>query len=70
MSCVQGARPPPQQGGRGGSGADGALLARRRMYGSKHMDADEIESILRIQWKSLHSGSPYQEDFYYQARPW
>ena len=39
------------------------------MYGSKHMDAEEIESILRIQWKSLHSGSPYQEDFYYQARP-
>ncbi|KAK9831530.1 hypothetical protein WJX81_006306 [Elliptochloris bilobata] len=63
----QGARPPPQQGGRGGSGADGALLARRRMYGSWHMDAEEIESILRIQWKSLHSGSPYQEDFYYQA---
>jgi hypothetical protein len=32
------------------------------------MGADEIEAILRIQWKSLHSGAPYQEDFYYQAR--
>ena len=42
-------------------------LGRRRLLGSKHMEAEEIESILRIQWKSLHSGSPYAEDYYYQA---
>jgi hypothetical protein len=35
--------------------------------GSKHMDAEEIDSILRIQWKSLHNGSVYQEDYYYQV---
>jgi len=29
------------------------------------MDPEEIDSILRIQWKSLHSGSPYVEDYYY-----
>lgn len=35
--------------------------------GSQYMDAEEIDSILRIQWKSLHSGSPYAEDYYYLA---
>jgi hypothetical protein len=39
----------------------------RQRQGSKHMDRDEIEQILRIQWKSLHSGSPYNEDYYYQV---
>jgi hypothetical protein len=29
------------------------------------MDPEEIDSILRIQWKSLHGGSPYVEDYYY-----
>ena len=33
--------------------------------GSQYMDAEEIDGILRIQWKSLHSGSPYAEDYYY-----
>ena len=42
-------------------------LQRRRLMGSKYMDAEEIESILRIQWKSLHSGAPYLEDYYYQV---
>ena len=31
------------------------------------MDADEIDSILRIQWRSLHNGPSYVEDFYYQV---
>ena len=44
-------------------------LARHRAQGSKHMDAEEIEAILRLQWKSLHSASPYQEDYYYQVPP-
>lgn len=43
------------------------MLGRRRAYGSKHMSTDEIEQILRIQWKSLHSGVPYHEDYYYQV---
>lgn len=33
----------------------------------KHMDKDEIEQILKIQWKSLYSGSSYHEDYYYQV---
>lgn len=33
------------------------------------MSTDEIEQILRIQWKSLHSGVPYHEDYYYQVNP-
>lgn len=44
-------------------------LGRRHGGGSKHMAAEEIEQILRIQWKSLHSGSPYHEDYYYQVCP-
>lgn len=39
----------------------------RQVYESKYMDRDEIDSILRIQWKSLHNGPPYQEDYYYQV---
>jgi hypothetical protein len=31
------------------------------------MDADEIDSILRIQWRSLHNGPSYVEDYYYQV---
>ena len=49
-----------------GDSMQGEKLFRRRQ-GTKYMDADEIESILRIQWKSLHSGSPYFEDYYYQV---
>ena len=37
----------------------------RLATGSLYMDPEEIDSILRIQWKSLHSGSPYVEDYYY-----
>lgn len=39
----------------------------RQRFQSKYMDADEIDSILRIQWRSLHSGPPYVEDYYFQA---
>lgn len=32
------------------------------------MHGSEIEYILRIQWRSLHSdGAPYDEDYYYQG---
>ena len=34
---------------------------------SKYMEPEEIDTILRIQWKSLHNGAPYQEDYYYQV---
>ena len=54
---------PPSREAQYGNGA----LGRRTAYGSKHMAAEEIEQILRIQWKSLHSGSPYHEDYYYQV---
>ncbi len=37
----------------------------RLATGSHYMDPEEINSILRIQWKSLHGGSPYVEDYYY-----
>lgn len=40
----------------------------RLATGSHYMDPEEIDSILRIQWKSLHSGSPYVEDYYYLVR--
>lgn len=49
--------PPPE---------DGSALSLR-YHGSKFMLPDEIDSILRIQWKSLHNGAPYQEDYYYQV---
>lgn len=39
----------------------------RLRQGSKYMERDEIEQILRIQWKSLHSGSAYHEDYYFQV---
>ena len=42
-------------------------LGRRRAYGSKYMAPEDIEQILRIQWKSLHSGCAYIEDYYYQV---
>jgi DNA topoisomerase 2-associated protein PAT1 len=31
------------------------------------MARDEIESILHTQWRPLHQGAPYVEDYYYQA---
>jgi len=31
------------------------------------MGQDEIESILHMQWRPLHQGAPYIEDYYYQA---
>ena len=43
------------------------LLMKRRLQGSQHMSPEEIESILRLQWKSLHGASPYHEDYYYQV---
>lgn len=36
-------------------------------YESKYMSRNEIGTILRIQWRSLHTGPPYQEDYYFQA---
>eukprot|EP00887_Chlorella_sp_A99_P001420 scaffold8.g1420.t1 len=40
----------------------------RRRYGSAYMDHEDIEAILHMQWRPLHQGAPYQEDYYYQAR--
>ena len=54
---------PPGQG----LPQDMPLLTRRRLQGSQHMSPEEIESILRLQWKSLHGASPYHEDYYYQV---
>ncbi|EIE24972.1 hypothetical protein COCSUDRAFT_83665 [Coccomyxa subellipsoidea C-169] len=68
----QGSYPPPGPGfmpprpSREAQYGNG-MLGRRRAFGSRHMSTDEIEQILRIQWKSLHSGAPYHEDYYYQA---
>lgn len=45
----------------------GPPQAQWQYHGSKHMEPEEIDSILRIQWKSLHNGSAYQEDYYYQV---
>lgn len=39
----------------------------RRRYASQCMARDEIESILHMQWRPLHQGAPYVEDYYYQA---
>lgn len=39
----------------------------RRRYASQCMAQDEIESILHMQWRPLHQGAPYIEDYYYQA---
>ena len=44
-------------------GAD--LLRHRCIYGSKLMSNEEIENILRIQYKFLNSGVPYHEDYYF-----
>ena len=41
--------------------------AMRRRFESEYMDADEIETILRIQWKSVHNGPAYVEDYYFQV---
>ena len=38
---------------------------RNRLQSSKMMEWAEIDQILRIQWKSLHGGPPYIEDYYY-----
>ncbi|KAK9847108.1 hypothetical protein WJX84_012013 [Apatococcus fuscideae] len=40
---------------------------RNRLQSSKLMERAEIDQILRIQWKSLHGGPPYIEDYYYLA---
>ena len=50
---------PPQQ--------HANLNHMRRRPESEYMSADEIESILRIQWRTLHNGPPYLEDYYYQV---
>ena len=39
----------------------------RRRYASQCMAQEEIESILHMQWRPLHQGAPYIEDYYYQA---
>ena len=45
----------------------GGAAMRRRHQGSQCMAHDEIESILHMQWRPLHQGPPYIEDYYYQA---
>lgn len=55
-------RPPP----RDQMSQDSQNAAQWRR--SKYMEPEEIDTILRIQWKSLHNGPPYQEDYYYQVR--
>ena len=37
------------------------------VQGSQYMSPEEIESILRLQWKSLQGQSPYHEDYYFQV---
>ncbi|KGN53503.1 protein PAT1 homolog 2 [Cucumis sativus] len=37
-------------------------------FRSKHMTADEIESILKMQHAATHSNDPYIDDYYHQAR--
>ena len=39
----------------------------RRGHSSRYMSKGEIESILYMQWKPLHLGAPYMEDYYFQA---
>ncbi|KAE8684651.1 Topoisomerase II-associated protein PAT1, putative isoform 2 [Hibiscus syriacus] len=36
-------------------------------FRSKHMTAEEIESILKMQHSSTHSNDPYVDDYYHQA---
>lgn len=31
------------------------------------MSAEEVDSIMRIQWRSVHTADPYSEDYYYQV---
>ncbi|KAL0039498.1 hypothetical protein WJX79_010600 [Trebouxia sp. C0005] len=65
----------PQMGGSGPYGGRGHYMPpdshqpfrNRLATGSHYMDPEEIDSILRIQWKCLHGGSPYVEDYYYLA---
>ncbi len=47
----------------------GDLLRYRCHFGSKLMSSEEIENILRIQYKFLNSGAAYNEDYYYLVRP-
>lgn len=42
-------------------------MPSRRIHASQCMSQDDIESILHMQWRSLHQGAPYLEDYYYQA---
>ncbi|XP_073124182.1 protein PAT1 homolog 1-like [Henckelia pumila] len=37
-------------------------------FKSKHMTAEEIESILKIQHAATHGNDPYVDDYYHQAR--
>jgi len=53
--------PPPQQ-------QPLSTVARRRLHGSSAMAPDEVDSILRAQWRAVHGGPPYVEDYLYQAR--
>lgn len=41
------------------------LLRFRCIHGSKLMSSEEIDNILRIQYKFLNSGVPYKEDYYF-----
>ena len=59
-----GAGPRPMHGGGGGGGGHHHHHSPR---GSVLMSPDEIDAILRIQWRSLHTGPRYVEDFYAQA---
>ncbi|KAL6570516.1 hypothetical protein OROGR_000066 [Orobanche gracilis] len=36
-------------------------------FGSKHMTAEEIESILKMQHAATHGNDPYMDDYYHQA---
>lgn len=78
---VQGPQPAPVMRGVRPLGSVGAPPAMQQhldfmlpaggggsITGSTYMGAEEIDTILRIQWKSLHSGHPYSEDYYYLVR--
>ncbi len=45
-----------------------STVARRRLHGSSAMAPDEVDFILRAQWRAVHAGPPYVEDYLYQAR--
>eukprot|EP00798_Chlamydomonas_sp_ICE-L_P012608 gene12608-15834_t len=40
---------------------------RRRMPGGKLMSSSEMEHIMHIMYQAVHTGTPYQEDYYHQA---